>query len=469
MTTITQPRTRRAEQSADDLRPARRTDTGHAQLDGDRLHVTGFVTADPDVLAGARRHAAQTGSPDVTGYVHTALTVGAKALAVVGTSVDLAALDRSVQGLAGDVSRSTGAALAQLATAVSAATDSQTGSIPTTIARALTELTNRVSGLMAGEDAPIRAAVTDSVRAVTDQVLAEVQRAVAAQSDAVRRAVAADAPGSPLHRLREDLVGGLRESHRRLTEQVADLRTALDVDKARADLTAKTPAHGFTYETDVLAALEAAVVYPAGDSLASTGTTPGATPRALTGDAVIDLCPNPAAPGRTARIVVEAKDRDRRASPAAWAELLDKARSNRGAVAALGLVRRVEQMPGGPRRLHVLNPTSYIVAYDPSAGDDPALVTAAYLLLKAHAWAAVLEDHGEHEIDLAALRAGLADSLEALAGFDSLTKTTAGARKQLDELDKTTTSLRASLRNRLEATLRLLDPTTGRPTATPAA
>jgi hypothetical protein len=121
-------------------------------LDGDRLRVTGFVTADPDVLAGARRHAAQTSSPDVTGYVHTALTVGAKALAVVGTSVDLAALDRSVQGLAGDVTRTTGAALTQLAAAVSAATDSQTGSIPTTIARALTELTDRVSGLMAGEE-----------------------------------------------------------------------------------------------------------------------------------------------------------------------------------------------------------------------------------------------------------------------------------------------------------------------------
>lgn len=59
------------------------------------------------------RRPAQTGGADVTGYVHTALTVGAKALAVVGTSVDLAALDRSVQGLAGDVSRTTGAALAR--------------------------------------------------------------------------------------------------------------------------------------------------------------------------------------------------------------------------------------------------------------------------------------------------------------------------------------------------------------------
>ena len=116
-------------------------------------------------------------------------------------------------------------------------------------------------------------------------------------------------------------------------------------------------------------------------------------------------------------------------------------------------------MPGSPRRLHILSPTEYLIAYDPAAGDDPDLLTACYRLLRAHAWAAVLEDHGDVDIDLPALRTGLADALQTLSGFETLTKHSASARKQLDDLDKATTTLRTSLRARLETTLRLLDPT----------
>ncbi len=246
-----------------------------------------------------------------------------------------------------------------------------------------------------------------------------MQRAIAAQSEALRTAVAADAPGSPLQRLRADLVAGLNESHRRLAGQLTELRTALEVDKATTQATAaaaaKAPAHGLDYETTTLNQLEQ-LAYAAGDTLTPTGTTPGAIPRALTGDAVIDLAPNPALPGRTARLVIECKDRDRRTSAARWASELARARANRGAVAALGLLRSPEQMPGSPRRLHILSPTEYLIAYDPAAGDDPDLLTACYRLLRAHAWAAVLEDHGNTDIDLPALRTGLAEALQHCPG-----------------------------------------------------
>ena len=115
-------------------------------------------------------------------------------------------------------------------------------------------------------------------------------------------------------------------------------------------------------------------------------------------------------------------------------------------------------MPGSPRRLHILSPTEYLIAYDPAAGDDPDLLTACYRLLRAHAWAAILEDHDNTDIDLPALRTGLAEALHALSGFETLTKHTASARKQLDDLDKATTTLRTNLRARLETTLQLLDP-----------
>ena len=433
---------------------------GTATLRDGRLEIEHLTCTDPDVHTGARRHAQHTGSSDVTDYVTNALSVGAKALAVVGTSVDLAAVDASVQGLTRQVETAANQALGRLADAVTAATDTGHGTIPTTVQQLLADMTTRISSLVAGTDAPMAATVTEAVRAVTDQVLAEVQRAIAAQTQAVRTAVAADAPGSPFQALRADLVAGLNESHRRLAGQLTELRTALEVDKARNETAtaaaAKQPAHGLDYEAAVFAALEP-LAYAAGDTLTPTGNTPGVVPRALVGDAVLDLAPSPAAPGRTPRLVIECKDRDRRASAATWVGELDKAMENRQAVAALGLLRSAEQMPGSPRRLHVLSPTAYLVAYDPAV-DAPDVLDAALLLLKAQAWAAVLEHHSDTDIDLAALRSGLTDALESLTGFDTLTRHATSARKQLDELDKTTLALRTNLRGRHERLLRLLDP-----------
>lgn len=246
------------------------------------------------------------------------------------------------------------------ADSVAAATAPNTGSIPRTVEATLAGMVEQVTALVAGEDAPVRAAVADTVRGVTDQALGEIQRAVAAQADAVRRALATDAPGPPLHDLRKGLVEGLNESHRRLAAQLTELRTALEVDKTRAAADAKSPQHGIDTEATTLTALER-LVHTAGDQLESTGTVPGAIPRCLKGDAVITLSPPATLPGRDARVCVEVKDRDRAISLKAWRQLLGEARENRQAVAALGIVKDPAQMPG-QRRLHVLDPLTYLVA-----------------------------------------------------------------------------------------------------------
>ena len=148
-----------------------------AVLANGRLTIHHLVSTDPDVLAGARRAGERNRSHDVTAFATSALQVGAKALAVADTSLDLADLDRSVQALTGQVTETTNAALAQLTAAVAAATDTTTGTIPTAVQAALDRLTGQVTDLVAGTDAPVRATVADAVRGVTDQVLAEVQRA----------------------------------------------------------------------------------------------------------------------------------------------------------------------------------------------------------------------------------------------------------------------------------------------------
>lgn len=85
---------------------------------------------------------------------------------------------------------------------------------------------------------------------------------------------------------------------------------------------------------------------------------------------------------------------------------------------------------------------------------------AAYHLLRAQAWTTVLQTQHGHEVDLGVLRSGIADTLAALAGFEAVTRHTAGAKKSLDQLDSALSSLRSDLQGRLAATLQLLNKTT---------
>jgi len=441
---------------------------GRFNVDGDRLIIHALTVTDPDVLAGARRHTSP-GTPGTAGadgalevFVNTALTVGAKALAAAGNSVDLAELDRSVSRLSEQVTSRTQAALTRLDQAVTAATHAQTGTIPTSVQAALSGLAAQLTALLAGSDAPVQTAVADTVRTVTDQALAEVQRAVASQALTVRSVLSSDQPGSPLHDLRTHLLTGLRESHRTLTGQLQELRTALEVDRARQHAATLHPQRGLTTEATTLDALER-VAYAAGDQLTPTGTTPGLVARSLKGDAVITLAAPPGITSVQARICVEVKDVTRPMAVTAWAKLLTESRDSRAAHASLGVVPRIEQMPG-QRRLHLLSPTSYLLAYDPTR-DDTDLLAAGYALLRAHTWAGVLaQQKPASQIDLPALRTALVAGLNALDGFDQISKHSNATRRSLDQLDKTSTSLRTDLRDRIQTALSVLAPA---PASTP--
>lgn len=436
-------------------------------LDPAGLHISALTIADTDFLTGLRHHldrhdaGEEAFDPVVAlGYLTTTLSVGARALSVVGTSLDTATLERSVADLTTTVDTSTRQAVEQLAQAITAATDADHGTIPRAVQASLTTLAVEVAALVAGDDAPVRATVTEAVRAVTAQALAEIQRAVGAQADAVRRVLAADSPGSPLFDLKHGLVTGLNESHRRLSGQLAELRTALEIDKATtaatATATAASPRHGLESEAATLAALEE-LAHTAGDQLEPTGTTPGLEPRCLKGDGVITLTPPPGHHTATARVVIEVKDRERAQSVSAWRQLLEDARRNRGALAALGIVKSTSQMPG-QRRLHALDASTYLLAYDPSV-DAPDLLTAVYHLLRAQAWHTALADGRPGDgVDLGRLKTAITDLAGALDGFDALTRHSGAARRSLDQLDKAAGALRADIRGRVEATLDCLTP-----------
>lgn len=66
----------------------------------------------------------------------------------------------------------------ELCTAVETATNTETGAIGQSVTRAMTELAQRVDALLQGEDSPVRQAIGQTVKGLTDQALEEMQRTI---------------------------------------------------------------------------------------------------------------------------------------------------------------------------------------------------------------------------------------------------------------------------------------------------
>jgi hypothetical protein len=141
----------------------------------------------------------------------------------------------------------------------------------------------------------------------------------------------------------------------------------------------------------------------------------------------------------TVNVVFEAKDKTQTLPE--WQAELDEARRNRGAVAALGVVKGTEHMPGGDR-LRLLDPLTYVVAFDPATDSDDLLL-AAYQLLRMHAVTAVLG--ADSDIDVAALRVQLDKAVATLGQIDTITGAAEKAKANLGTITATATRLRDDL------------------------
>lgn len=128
----------------------------------------------------------------------------------------------------------------------------------------------------------------------------------------------------------------------------------------------------------------------------------------------------------------EAEDPEHALSLSGWVDYLESAKANGGATAALGIVASPEQMPGGGR-VRVICETMLLVAFDPEV-DGTELVLACYQLLCLQAVSVALAGSAAH-VELGELRRDLDAAMDALAGFDTITKATSRARVNLDQVD----------------------------------
>jgi hypothetical protein len=417
-----------------------------AEVVEDRVVIWQLEVAQADVVRGAHRHASSE-NRDVTEFVVAALEVGAKALAVAGTTVDVEELRRSLDDFSSTVAKAAQRSVADIAASVEAVADAEGGTMITAVRGALLTLEDQLSSLLTGEEAPVRVAIRQVVESTMDRALAELQRAIANQSRTVNEALSNDNPSSPINALRVELLRSQTDHARTYQQQLQDLRSLVEAAAIRRQAMERTALKGVDYESALVTTLDR-LARGTGDLVEATGSMPGLLGRSKKGDAVISG--TIAGMRQTIRLVIEAKDAS--LGMEGWRKELDEARRNRGAVAALGVVRGVEHMPGNDR-LRVIDPLSFVMAFDPEIDDDDLLL-AAYQLLRAQAACVALEGAGE--VDAGALRSQLAEAMDSLGRFDRVSRATEQAKAHLTTISLEAGRLREDLAAHLVRCLRLV-------------
>jgi hypothetical protein len=263
----------------------------------------------------------------------------------------------------------TAASVRDIKTAIAAAADPDTGAFARTVGAALGELNAGIASLITEGDAPLRLAVARSVEELTGNALSEIQRALAGHSRTIVDTLNSDNPASPLNGLRLELLRSQQAQGDAIQAQLNELRTVIDVSAAIKQTMERTAIKGADYEDDLEVVLDR-LTRGTGDRLERTGAKPGLLGRSKKGDFVARL-PTELVRTHTVNVVFEAKDKTQTLPE--WQAELDEARRNRGAVAALGVVKGTEHMPGGGR-LRLLDPLTYVVAFDPATDSDDLLL-----------------------------------------------------------------------------------------------
>lgn len=218
--------------------------------------------------------------------------------------------------------------------------------------------------------------------------LSRLKKGVETVQDAIGAQFSLDNEGSGLSRIKRQIER--IESQQREQAHALELKVTTMLEKlvTRREQAQRSNAHGAEFEARVGEALRAGCL-ASDDVLEDVGAVPGIVPRCKTGDFVVTLGHDSAAPG--AGVVVEAKARGACALKQTLSEA-DEARRNRGASVCL-FVHSARTAPAGIPELHRYGP-DVVVLWDE---DDPATdirLKAGYLVARALALRSAAREEG---------------------------------------------------------------------------
>ena len=429
--------------SVTQMQPSRSGPDAGVRLDGDSLRIRCLTITHPEASSLARQHVADHGQDSLTDLVCRALPIGIVALTLGGNGMNTASIQRTFDAFGAQVSAASTSALAELQKTTMAL---QVGEqdLANRAQRVLERLPERVEACLAGASVDVRSQVAAATAEVQAVGLRDLRELLNSHSLSVRNALSLDTQEGPIRVLREEMLRTVDDARADLSSQLSAVQGLLIAAQAAAAATAavrSTRQSGQQFEAEAMA-LAGDVVAAAGDQLDLTGsyTAPGSTSRA--GDGVATLSQLITGSGRTVRVVLEAKTRDRPLTAAKWREELTSSRDLRDASGGLAIVPDAGQVPGGRLFARVGERLFVVVA-------DPPIVSLVYLVLRELVALATDSGSDSDPVSVSKASSRIAQALTALNDLEEITRHVTAATRSLEKIRDVGTTVRTRVEQSL--------------------
>lgn len=419
----------------------------HRELDGDghvavvdgAVHVHGWRTANPDVVRYFEDRLADEDGPDLGETLELALKVGVAALGSVGPVTNVDYVEKEFQRLSTEMERALDGRVRQVETTMAEVFAEEDGQLAKALRTYLGE-----DGQLAELFDPNR---RDSAVSRLKEILGEH---FDGESSKLHKLLDLDNPTGPLSSWKESIEAGFD----RLRRQIEDYHTATtaraEADKARAEEREKGTHKGRDYEATVYDAVcELTSIF--GDSAEATGDVAASGGSRKVGDVLVTLNERDTR-GAQVRLVLEAKDKTVGLKP--MLDELDEGMVNRGAVAAIAVFGRAEQMPNGTVPFREQSNGRFLCLFDKETS-DPLCLQVAYRLARYWAIAELSSDGAE--IDGRAIRDDLEVARSQLQNVSSVKSKLTKMRNSLNDAAGDIETQLEELRSGLLETLDRLD------------
>lgn len=391
----------------------------HVHFDPEKqiLTIDGLEIKDLQVIELVRQKLKN--GEDIEALVLELLEIGAKAASVFSSNAGAETIKNAVE----TAQKGIGTSLVSVTDTIKSEMKMLTaddGNLNLTINKVMKDFAKDVESSIAGEDAPVRKAISTSLEAMLKRLNESVDKSLKSQNEGIEKLLDPENPTSPLRGLRTQLDG--------ITQIVRDLQQAEQIENAEDAIKDNAPIGGVEYEKRAVDAL-ISIVNSLGDTCESTGATEGFVKRSRKGDAVAEFNTSI---GQKVRIVVEAKDSALTVKD--WRKEMSGSRDNRRAEGFIGLCKSTTLMPNAGQRIWIDDMKSVVIAFDPDY-DDPELLRSIYQFVKL----TTMTRSGElGENQAAKLLDHINSSIATIAKFNE-------ANRNLTGLETSTKSLRTIL------------------------
>jgi hypothetical protein len=259
-----------------------------------------------------------------------------------------------------------------------------------------------------------------------DSALQRLSAMLEKTSEAVETSLTLDDEASPLARLKREILEVLSTHAQANVSFQTEVRSTLEIFKAKREEAARSTRHGITFEEQVGEQLEREAKR-VGDVCEHVGANPGRTQRKH-GDHVVELGPESASPG--ARVVFEAKTKKGYTIKSALSELAE-ARKNRDAQVGVIVFDR-DSAPDNVERLHRVG-CDVLVVWDADDVATDIYLNAAFGLARTLAHRERLAS-SKQDADFAALDASIEAIAAHLTTLETIEKAARNVKKNGDSI-----------------------------------